>query len=58
MTNKDYTKEPVGLAHAKGAVVSLTHLRQGFYDLPENEGLFHERVLIGGVTHSGLDLYS
>ena len=42
-----------GLAHAKGAVISLTRLRQGFYDLPENEGLFHHRVLIEAVHELG-----
>jgi archaemetzincin len=42
-----------GLAHTKGAVISLTRLRQGFYDLPENESRFHQRVLIEAVHELG-----
>jgi archaemetzincin len=42
-----------GLAHAKGAVISLTRLRQGFYGLPHNEGLFHHRALIEAVHELG-----
>jgi len=42
-----------GLAHQKGAVISLTRLRQGFYGLPENTSLFHYRVLIEAVHELG-----
>lgn len=42
-----------GLAHAKVAVISLTRLRQGFYGLPQNEGLFNQRVLIEAVHELG-----
>ena len=42
-----------GLAHTKGAVISLARLRQGFYDLPENESLFYQRVLIEAVHELG-----
>jgi len=42
-----------GLAHAKGAVISLTRLRQGFYGLPQNERLFHQRVLTEAVHELG-----
>ena len=42
-----------GLAHAKGAVISLARLRQGFYGLPHNEWLFHHRALIEAVHERG-----
>jgi archaemetzincin len=42
-----------GLAHVKGAVISLSRLRQGFYNLSENEGLFHHRVLTEAVHELG-----
>jgi len=42
-----------GLAHAKGAVISLSRLRQGFYGLPQNEGLFHQRVITEAVHELG-----
>ena len=42
-----------GLAHAKGALISITRLGQEFYGLPQNEGLFHQRVLIEAVHELG-----
>jgi len=42
-----------GLAHVKSAVISLTRLRQDFYGLPKNEGLFHQRVLTEAVHELG-----
>lgn len=42
-----------GLAHAKGALISLIRLRQGFYGLRENEALFHHRALTEAVHELG-----
>lgn len=44
-----------GLArpHAKTALISLTRLRQEFYDLPQNEALFLERAIKEAVHEIG-----
>jgi archaemetzincin len=42
-----------GEASRKGAVISLTRLRQTFYHLPEDQNLFHQRVLTEAVHELG-----
>ncbi len=42
-----------GEAGPKAAVISLTRLRQTFYRLPENQNLFHRRVLTEAVHELG-----
>ena len=42
-----------GEASPKAAVISLTRLRQTFYRLPEDQNLFHRRVLIEAVHELG-----
>jgi archaemetzincin len=42
-----------GQASPKAAVISLTRLRQTFYDLPEDQNLFHQRVLTEAVHELG-----
>jgi archaemetzincin len=42
-----------GEASRKGAVISITRLRQTFYDLPEDQSLFHQRVLTEAVHELG-----
>jgi archaemetzincin len=42
-----------GEAGEKGAVISLTRLRQGFYNLPEDKGIFQKRVLTEAVHELG-----
>jgi archaemetzincin len=42
-----------GLAHTKGAVISITRLRQEFYGLTKNEGVFHQRVITEAVHELG-----
>jgi archaemetzincin len=42
-----------GQASPKAAVISLTRLRQTFYHLPEDQTLFHQRVLIEAVHELG-----
>jgi len=42
-----------GEASAKAAVISITRLRQTFYRLPEDQGLFHRRVLTEAVHELG-----
>jgi len=42
-----------GEASQKAAVISLTRLRQTFYHLPENQNLFHQRVLTEAVHELG-----
>ena len=42
-----------GEASPKAAVISLTRLRQTFYHLPEDQDLFHRRVLTEAVHELG-----
>ena len=42
-----------GQASPKAAVISLTRLRQTFYHLPEDQNLFHQRVLTEAVHELG-----
>ena len=42
-----------GQASPKAAVISLTRLRQTFYQLPEDQTLFHQRVLAEAVHELG-----
>ena len=42
-----------GEAGPKAAVISLTRLRQMFYRLPEDQNLFHQRVLTEAVHELG-----
>jgi len=42
-----------GEASRKTAVISLTRLRQTFYHLPEDQNLFHQRVLTEAVHELG-----
>jgi len=42
-----------GEASRIAAVISLTRLRQGFYHLPENRSLFHQRILTEAVHELG-----
>jgi len=42
-----------GEASRKAVVISLTRLRQTFYHLPENQNLFHQRVLTEAVHELG-----
>lgn len=42
-----------GEASPKVAVISLTRLRQEFYNLPQDQGLFHKRALIEAVHELG-----
>jgi archaemetzincin len=42
-----------GEASRKAAVISLTRLRQRFYRLPEDQNLFHQRVLTEAVHELG-----
>ena len=42
-----------GEASSKAAVISLTRLRQTFYRLPEDQSLFHRRVLTEAVHELG-----
>ena len=42
-----------GEASQKAAVISLTRLRQTFYQLPEDRTLFHQRVLTEAVHELG-----
>ena len=42
-----------GEAGPKAAVISITRLRQMFYHLPEDQNLFHRRVLIEAVHELG-----
>jgi archaemetzincin len=42
-----------GQASPKAAVVSLSRLRQTFYHLPEDQNLFHQRVLTEAVHELG-----
>ncbi len=42
-----------GEASKKAAVISVTRLRQTFYHLPEDQGLFHRRVLTEAVHELG-----
>jgi archaemetzincin len=42
-----------GEASRKAAVISLTRLRQTFYHLPEDQNLFHQRVLTEAVHELG-----
>ena len=42
-----------GEAGPRAAVISLTRLKQTFYHLPENEALFHQRVLTEAVHELG-----
>jgi len=42
-----------GEASPKAVVISLTRLRQTFYHLPENQNLFHQRVLTEAVHELG-----
>ncbi len=42
-----------GEASSRAAVISITRLRQTFYRLPEDQGLFHRRVLTEAVHELG-----
>jgi len=42
-----------GEASQKAAVISLTRLRQTFYQLPEDRTLFHQRVLTEAIHELG-----
>jgi archaemetzincin len=42
-----------GQASPKAAVISLTRLRQTFYHLPEDQNLFHQRILTEAVHELG-----
>jgi archaemetzincin len=42
-----------GEAGRRAAVISLTRLRQEFYNLPRDQGLFHKRVLTEAVHELG-----
>jgi len=42
-----------GQASSKAAVISLTRLRQTFYHLPEDQTLFHQRILTEAVHELG-----
>jgi archaemetzincin len=42
-----------GQASQKAAVISLTRLRQTFYHLPEDQTLFHQRILTEAVHELG-----
>ncbi len=42
-----------GEASSKAAVISITRLRQTFYRLPEDQGLFHRRVLTEAIHELG-----
>jgi archaemetzincin len=42
-----------GQASPKAGVISLTRLRQTFYHLPEDQNLFHQRVLTEAVHELG-----
>jgi archaemetzincin len=42
-----------GQASSKAAVISLTRLRQTFYHLPEDQNLFHQRVLTEAIHELG-----
>ena len=42
-----------GQASTKAAIISLTRLRQTFYHLPEDQTLFHQRVLTEAVHEIG-----
>ncbi len=42
-----------GEASRKAAVISLARLRQKYYDLPEDQNLFHRRVLTEAVHELG-----
>jgi archaemetzincin len=42
-----------GEASGKAAVISITRLRQTFYHLPEDQSLFHRRVLTEAVHELG-----
>ena len=42
-----------GQASTKAAVISLTRLRQTFYHLPEDQTLFHQRILTEAVHELG-----
>jgi archaemetzincin len=42
-----------GQASTKAAIISLTRLRQTFYHLPENQTLFHQRILTEAVHELG-----
>jgi archaemetzincin len=42
-----------GQASAKAAIISLTRLRQTFYQLPKDQNLFHQRVLTEAVHELG-----
>lgn len=42
-----------GEASRKAAVISITRLRQAFYHLPEDQSLFHQRVLTEAVHELG-----
>jgi len=42
-----------GEASPKAAVISITRLRQTFYHLPEDQNLFHKRVLTEAVHELG-----
>lgn len=42
-----------GEASTKAAIISLTRLRQTFYHLPEDQNLFHQRVLTEAVHELG-----
>ena len=42
-----------GQASTKAAVISLTRLRQTFYHLPEDQTLFHQRVLTEAIHEIG-----
>jgi len=42
-----------GEASRKAAVISMTRLRQTFYHLPEDQNLFHQRVLTEAVHELG-----
>ena len=42
-----------GQASPKAAVISLTRLRQTFYHLPEDQTLFHQRILTEAVHELG-----
>jgi len=42
-----------GEASRIAAIISLSHLRQQFYHLPENRSLFHQRILTEAVHELG-----
>lgn len=42
-----------GQASPKAALISLTRLRQTFYHLPEDQNLFHQRILTEAVHELG-----